>query len=252
MTPLRTALVDDEPLARMRLRTLLVPHVDFSVSIECADGRSALATIQREKPDVIFLDVEMPEMKGVELARAVQFDPSPAIVFVTAFPEHAVDAFAISAIDYLLKPYDEERFLDALDRVRVFVKNRKLRESHARLLSHLQRDGSSASSWAADDEDAIIRLSGLRIDLGTRTVTRNEQSILLRPKEFDLLVELAGRAGTVVYRRKLLSEVWRYDSNVVSRTVDTHVGELRKKLGIEEGQPGFIEAVFGVGYRMRL
>lgn len=249
---LKTVIVDDEPLARMRLRSLLLAQDEFEISAECGDGVAALETIQRLRPDVVFLDVEMPEMKGMEVAYALQVAPAPALVFVTAFPEHAVEAFAISAVDYLLKPYDEERFLDSLARVRVFCDNRKLRESNSRLLAHLHRHPDALESWGETDVDPEIRLNDITIDVRKRTARRGEAELHLRPKEFDLAVALVGRAGTVVDRRQLLSEVWGYDSHVVSRTVDTHVGELRRKLGILEGEPGFIESVFGMGYRVRL
>ncbi|MDF1506280.1 LytTR family DNA-binding domain-containing protein [Roseisolibacter sp. H3M3-2] len=115
----RTAVVvDDEPLARERLRRLLARHPDWRVAAECADGDAALAAAARERPDVVFLDISMPGRSGVEVAQAlVDRDDALAIVFVTAHDEFALAAFEVSALDYLVKPVDRERFAAALARV---------------------------------------------------------------------------------------------------------------------------------------
>lgn len=117
-TALRALLVDDEPLARDRLRSLLEQEPGIEIAGECASGAEALALIRREAPDVVFLDVEMPGMDGFEVLRRLQPGPFPAIVFVTAFDEYAVRAFDVHAVDYLLKPFDAGRLGEALARVR--------------------------------------------------------------------------------------------------------------------------------------
>ena len=142
MQPIRTIIVDDEPLARIRLRTLLAEHADFTVIAECGDGPEALAAIAGQRPDLVFLDVQMVEMDGVEVARAIERSASdgetPAVVFVTAFDRYALDAFSVHAVDYLLKPFDEERFVNALQRVRARRANADTREAHAKLLGVLR------------------------------------------------------------------------------------------------------------------
>ena len=115
--PLRVLLADDEPLARALLRRMLAEHDDVVVVGEAAEGEAALALVRAERPDVLFLDVQMPRLTGPELIRALGA-PAPAIVFVTAFDAYAVEAFELRAVDYLLKPFDEERLADALARVR--------------------------------------------------------------------------------------------------------------------------------------
>ncbi|MFP2904972.1 LytR/AlgR family response regulator transcription factor [Pyxidicoccus sp. 3LFB2] len=114
----RTLIVDDEPLARERLRTLLAPESDLHPLAECGDGQEALSVLARERPALVFLDVEMPERDGFSvLAEAAGARP-PVVVFVTAWPQHAVRAFDASAVDYLLKPFTLERFQRTLVRVR--------------------------------------------------------------------------------------------------------------------------------------
>ncbi|MCP3139679.1 LytR/AlgR family response regulator transcription factor [Pyxidicoccus xibeiensis] len=114
----RTLIVDDEPLARERLRTLLAPEADLHPLAECGDGQEALALIARERPALVFLDVEMPELDGFGVLAEASAAAPPVVVFVTAWPQHAVRAFDASAVDYLLKPFTVERFQRTLARVR--------------------------------------------------------------------------------------------------------------------------------------
>jgi two-component system LytT family response regulator len=118
MTPLRAVIVDDEPLARERIRTLLADYPDWTLAAECGDGLEAVAAIERERPDLVFLDIQMPELDGFEVLDALGPGSAPAIIFVTAFDEFALRAFEVSAVDYLLKPIDSSRFQQALDRAR--------------------------------------------------------------------------------------------------------------------------------------
>jgi len=117
MPPIRTIVVDDEPLARERLRTWLAREADFSVVGECSQGEEAVEVLRRERPDLVFLDVQMPGLTGVQVLEALGQDAPPAVVFVTAHEHFAVDAFEVQAVDYLLKPVSRERFKTALERV---------------------------------------------------------------------------------------------------------------------------------------
>jgi two-component system, LytTR family, response regulator len=119
MTALRALIVDDEALARQRLRRLLEREGDVEVAGECAGGAAAVASIRARAPDVVFLDVRMPEVDGLEVARAVAgAEPRPLFVFVTAFDTHAVHAFDVEALDYLVKPVEPARLGRAVARVR--------------------------------------------------------------------------------------------------------------------------------------
>ena len=115
---IEAVIVDDEPLARKRMRQLLAHTSDFEVICECADGVEAVECVERERPDVVFLDIHMPEMGGLEVVEAIGVDRMPLTVFVTAFDSYAISAFDRHALDYLLKPVDDRRFADTLDRVR--------------------------------------------------------------------------------------------------------------------------------------
>jgi two-component system LytT family response regulator len=117
-TKIRALIVDDEPPARRRLRALLSAEPDVEVAGECGDGLQAVEQIRVLRPDVVFLDVQMPEAGGFDVVEAVGPHRMPAVVFVTAYDEFALRAFEVHALDYLLKPYDRERFAATLRHVR--------------------------------------------------------------------------------------------------------------------------------------
>jgi two-component system LytT family response regulator len=114
---IRAIIVDDEPLLRRSILRLLKPHSEVQVVAECGDGPSAIQSIQRLTPDVIFLDVEMPGYNGFEVLSRVRKATMPATIFVTAYSQYAVKAFESRALDYLLKPFGQQRFDEALHRV---------------------------------------------------------------------------------------------------------------------------------------
>ena len=118
---IRALIVDDEAPARARIRHFLQSEPDFEIIAECANGRQAIEVIQREKPDLVFLDVQMPRLNGFDVCSAVTAAGAtmPLVVFVTAFDQYALQAFEVHAIDYLLKPFDRDRFQKSLDHVSV-------------------------------------------------------------------------------------------------------------------------------------
>ena len=115
---IRVLVVDDEPLARLGITTRLGAYPDMLVVGECATGEEALTAIPRASPDLIFVDVEMPGISGLDLLRALPREQARCIVFLTAHEEYALDAFNVEALDYLLKPIDDERFAACIDRAR--------------------------------------------------------------------------------------------------------------------------------------
>jgi two-component system LytT family response regulator len=116
--PLRVLIVDDEPLARARLRELLSDEEDIEIVAEYPNGAAAVTGIERDQPDLVLLDIQMPEIDGFGVVRAIGPDRMPAVVFVTASDAHAVRAFEVHAVDYVLKPVDRDRLLEAVARAR--------------------------------------------------------------------------------------------------------------------------------------
>ncbi len=122
---IRTIIVDDEPPARRRIRALLQGEPDIEVVAECRDGREAIAAVEENAPDLLFLDIQMPEANGFDVVAALGPERMPAVIFVTAYDEYALRAFEVHALDYLLKPFDRERFQTALARARRQVQRQR-------------------------------------------------------------------------------------------------------------------------------
>jgi two-component system LytT family response regulator len=118
---LRTIIVDDERIARQRLRRLLAREPEVEIIAECADGVSAVEAVKEQAPDLLFLDIQMPGVDGFEVVDAIMPIAQPAIVFITAFDRHAVHAFETCALDYLLKPVEPARLAKTLQRVRAYL-----------------------------------------------------------------------------------------------------------------------------------
>jgi two-component system LytT family response regulator len=123
--PIRTLVVDDDPLSRKRIRTLLEREDDIEVVGECADGAEAIPRIREERPDLVFLDVQMPNVDGFGVVEAIGAEHMPVTVFASAYVEFALRAFEAYALDYLLKPFDEERFSRTLARAREATRSRR-------------------------------------------------------------------------------------------------------------------------------
>src|SRR5215831_20176278 len=125
MKPIRALIVDDEVLARRRIRNLLRGRAEFAVIGECANGHEALSAIRRRAPDLVFLDVQMPDLDGFGVLEGLTAAQLPVVIFVTAYDQYAVRAFEFHALDYLLKPFDQERFDKALNRAVANIRNDK-------------------------------------------------------------------------------------------------------------------------------
>ena len=156
---LRVLIVDDEPLARSSMRLVLDTAADVTVVAECGDGVEAVKAIRESKPDIVFLDVQMPGLDGFGVIDEIGADMMPNVVFVTAYDAHAIRAFEVHALDYVLKPFGDERFLAALDRARAAVHDRQLGQLGRRLaavVGEWQRrvdvDAGDAAARAADGD----------------------------------------------------------------------------------------------------
>jgi two-component system, LytTR family, response regulator len=154
---IRTLIVDDEPLARERMRTLLNTQSDVEVVGEAKDGAEAVETILGRSPDLVFLDVQMPKLDGFDVIETVGPARMPAVVFVTAYDQHALRAFEVQALDYLLKPFDADRFEGALRRVRRQLDSQDAGDISRRLLA-LVRD--LKSERPARSERLVVKSGG--------------------------------------------------------------------------------------------
>ena len=158
MTPIRALIVDDEPLARRGSRQLLEPYSDVTVVGECRDGREAARALAAERPDLVFLDVEMPGLDGLALIRVRGAETMPLIVFVTAHQQYAVPAFDAQALDYLVKPLSEARFRATMQRLFERVRARRAGDRIAVPTAEgtLLLDGGEITRIEAEGDHALI------------------------------------------------------------------------------------------------
>jgi two-component system LytT family response regulator len=156
MTPaIRTIIADDEPLARTKLRILLGAERGFQVVGECTNGGEAITTMRSIKPDLLFLDIQMPEADGFEVLDSLPADSRPAVIFTTAYDQYAIRAFEAHAVDYLLKPFDQERLHSAAERARSELFKSDRSELTGRFLAWLAHHGSNAR-----DERLVVKTGG--------------------------------------------------------------------------------------------
>ena len=244
---LRALIVDDERLARQKLSTLLQRRADVEVVGECADGAAALRDIVRLQPDVVFLDVRMPGLSGPEVARALRGGAAPQVIFVTAHADHAVEAFDVEAVDYLLKPFDAERLQRAVERAQ------RRREEPAEAMRRLDRLVARLEEQVAPELMPAMPLAGPAEDatdaptvaapapLERLAIKVDGRTLLLRPAEVDWIeavgnyVRLHARGARYLHRETLASLERRLLPHHFARI---HRGTLVNVQRIREIQPG--------------
>ena len=143
MSEIKTIIVDDEPLARRGLRQMLAPHNDFTVIAEARNGVEAISAVRSLDPDLLFLDVQMPEPDGFGVLKEIGPGQMPLVVFVTAYDDFAVRAFDAHALDYLVKPIQESRFIEAIDRVRQRIRSNEAVAMSGKLAAMLEQQDRS-------------------------------------------------------------------------------------------------------------
>lgn len=207
---LRILIADDEELARQRMRHFLDREEDVRVVGECTDGREALRDIRNLRPDVVFLDVRMPELDGFAVLESLGADRPPAVIFVTAHDEHCLAAFDAEAVDYLLKPYDAERFQRALNRARHWVG----RQSRANGGSAAPPAGSEASPYVdrflvkAGDRQFLLRSAAIQWVESEDNYVRlhaSQGSYLLRKTMAGLVSRLDPRQFRRIHRTAIVN-----------------------------------------------
>ena len=187
---IRAVIVDDEPIARAGLRALLGVESDVTIVAECRDGAEAVASIRADRPDLVFLDVQMPELTGFEVLSSLAPEELPAIVFVTAYDAYALEAFEASAVDYLLKPFDRERFARALSRARRFLAGDQLAVFRSKVASVLQ-------AVAGDVGSAGQRFPSRVMERSTTEAGATRGPERTSPAETRLMIRSRGRIAFV-------------------------------------------------------
>jgi DNA-binding response OmpR family regulator len=225
----RTILVvEDEPTLRETLVDAL--EADGFRVIAAADGREALERFRADRPDLILLDLMLPELSGVEVTRIIRAESGVPIVMLTAKDSELdkVVGLELGADDYVTKPFS-------------------LRELTARVRALFRR----AEVTGAAATPATVDLGRVQADLAGHRLLRDGEALPVKPKAFELLAFLVRNPGQVFTRDQLLEHVWGYDYGGESRTVDVHIHWLRSQIEDDPGHPQYLHTVRGVGYVFR-
>jgi two-component system KDP operon response regulator KdpE len=219
-------VIDDEPPIRRLLRTTLAVQ-DYRV-IEAADGAEGLSLLRHERPDVLVLDLGLPDIDGLELIRKIRAEsPVPIVVLSSRDDERGkVEALDLGADDYVTKPFGMEELVARL---------------RAALRHRLQQQGSRP----------LFRSGDLAVDLVRRIVTVRGEEVRLSPKEYDLLQQFVLHAGKVLTHRHLLREVWKDETGGDVQYLRVYVRQLRQKIEADPERPTHILTEPGVGYRLQ-
>ncbi len=224
---------DNTDLARGLASNLEIEGYTVDIA---TDGQSGLSTARRTSPDLVILDLMLPDQDGLRVLAALRVEENDVPVLILSARNEEVDkvrGFRFGADDYVTKPFG---LLELLGRVNAI----------------LRRFGAADRRREAATDGDRIRFGDIEILPATHTIYRRGYPVELRPKEYDLLMSLVRRKGDIVTRLELLRDVWGYDAEVVSRTVDTHIAELRRKLEDNPGEPRYILTVRKTGYRLRI
>jgi len=254
---LKTLIVDDESLARRGLVHRLKNISDIEIVGEAKNGREALKLIKEKSPDLVFLDIQMPGISGFEVLQQLDIETMPVILFLTAFDEYAVKAFEANALDYILKPIDEERLLQVLEKVRANL-SQKRALSHKRILLELasQISGEPISSFADLEEKKIAELvnkepSRLAIRDGGRTTWVNQEEIEWIDAAGDYMCVQAN--GTTYIMRKTMKELEKeLDENILQRIHRSTIVNVRLVREMESHINGEYFLTLKSGHRVKL
>ncbi len=242
-TPARVLIVDDEPTLRDTL-SFYLRREGFEVKA-VEDGAAALVATRADHPDLIVLDIMLPKMDGFQVCRTIRAESTVPILLLSARGEEfdRVLGLELGADDYLSKPF---AFRELVARIRAMLRRAQM---PGRSLGAAELDPSTAEADHGAENDRPVTVGDITIDPLRRQATRAGEPLVLKPKEFDLLLHFARRPGIVHSRETLLRDVWGYDFPIDTRTVDVHVRWLRQKIEQDAAAPQRIETVRGHGYR---
>jgi two-component system, LytTR family, response regulator len=249
-TPLRVLIADDEPLARQRIADMLAAHRDVEIVGELDNGEAAVEAIRRLHPDIVFLDVQMPGRTGLEVVRDIGIDDMPLTIFVTAYDRHALEAFEVAAVDYLVKPFDDDRFEQALQRARRIIELNEVDRLRSKLLSVLQGERAV---------DRAVEAGGTRGDYMERIPVEMRGKVRVVPvTEIDFIIasgpyaELYSGDRKYVIREAMQTLEDRLDPDVFIRTHRSVIVRLDLIETLHKGAGGDYEVQLKSGRRLRV
>ncbi|HEY7127594.1 MAG TPA: response regulator transcription factor [Ktedonobacterales bacterium] len=237
-------IIEDETTI-VRLLRLYLEQAGYRV-LAANDGITGLETHARERPNLVILDLMLPGLDGLEVCRRIRAWAKTPIVMLTArqSEDDRVQGLELGADDYIAKPFSTR---EVVSRVRAV-----LRRSQGDAGGDASRVASATHGSAAGVNGSVLRFPGLVVTIPARRVEVDGKSVDLTPKEFDMLALMAGSPDRVFTRDVLLSQVWGYDYLGDGRTVDVHIGTLRKKIERDASNPRYIKTVWRVGYKFQV
>ncbi|MGH7677848.1 MAG: LytR/AlgR family response regulator transcription factor [Gemmatimonadaceae bacterium] len=249
---LRVLIVDDEPLARQRIADMIRREPDLEIAGEIGDGISAVEAIRELRPDLVFLDMQMPGKTGLEVVREIGVDDMPLTIFVTAYDRHALEAFEVAAVDYLVKPFDDDRFEQALQRARRIVELNEVDRLRSRLLSILQGE-------RAMDRESPDARNGSRGGYLERIPVEMRGKVRVVPvSEIDFIIasgpyaELYSGDRKYVIREAMQTLEDKLDPDVFIRTHRSVIARLDLIETLHKGAGGDYEIQLKSGRRLRV
>ncbi len=228
MSRLRVLVADDEPLAREMIQSMVENDAELSVVGSASDGVEAGDAIERLRPDIVLLDIEMPEASGIEAVRGLTPEHQPAFIFVTAYEQYATEAFEVEALDYVLKPVSAERLAEALGRAKRRVRERELSQVAEKVASLTAGLNGAAAAEPEPEDDGYMRRLPVSSDGRTRFIDANE---ILWIESQDYYVRVHTREGSPLLRAPLKTLEEKLDPNrfcLVRRGALVNVDEVEE------------------------
>jgi two-component system LytT family response regulator len=249
---IRTLIVDDEPLARRTIRNLLADDPEVEIIGECAGGAEAVESIRRRPPDLLFLDIQMPGMDGFDVLSAVELERISAVIFVTAYDAYALKAFEVHALDYLLKPFTDERFREALARAKSHVELREARGLAESLRAFLSgRVTSEEETAAAPAPKKGGYLTRFMVKVGGRVIFINPSDVdWIEADNYYVKLHVGGRAHLLRLSMKELEE--RLDPKTFWRTHRSAIINLDRVKELHQHPSGEYVVVLRDGTELKL
>lgn len=253
MKPIRTLIVDDEVLARRRIRNLLRGRVEFAVIGESANGHQALNAIRRQAPDLVFLDVQMPDLDGFGVLEELAADQLPVVIFVTAYDQYAVRAFEFHALDYLLKPFDDERFEKTLGWAQMHLEQQQFRQLSKRMFAlladHQGRPASGAGKTSTPAEaKPIARL--IVKSAGRVLFIRTEEIDWIEAEGYYARLHVGGKSHLL--RETLTNLESQLDQNLFLRIHRSTIVNLERIRELQTQSHGELTVVLNDGKQLKL